>query len=198
MNLRLFLLGCLLGGGLLSAQSVSPTSEIPIDLFKDRSRSITPGLMLYGLEFMSSEEETRAAFGAPTAVLAISPHSKAYYYGKAHILIFEENELREVIISHAPSFGVLGKRVTEHPFFDPDKTRLEPGLKFLMRLDEAQRVLQGEIDHLSSDQPWEKEATYLANFAVITLKFGRSLAPNHLKPGEESTDVLMSIGIRMQ
>lgn len=182
----------------LSAQSVSPTSEIPVELFKDRTRSIFPGLMLYGLEWMSSEAETREAFGAPTAVLALSPHSKAYYYGKAHILIFEDDELREVIISHAPNFGDLRDRVEEHPFFDPDKTRLEPGLKFMMRLDEAQKILAGKIDHLASDHPWKLEATYLENYAVITLNFARSMDPSHMKPGEQYANILMSIGIRMQ
>lgn len=75
-----------------AAEPVAPTSEIPIELFQDRSRSITPGLMLYGLEWLSSTADTREAFGAPTAVLALSPRSIAYYYGKAHILIFENDE----------------------------------------------------------------------------------------------------------
>ena len=182
----------------LRAQSVAPTSEIPIELFQNRSRSITPGLMVYGLEFLSSKEETRAAFGAPTAILAMSNHSTAYFYGKAHIFIFEDDELREVVISHAPSFGNLSKRVGEHPFFDPDKTRLEPGLKFLMRLDEAKKVLNGKIDQMAADHPWKLEATYLENYAVITLNFARSMDPSQMKPGEDYANVLMSIGIRMQ
>lgn len=186
------------GGLSLRAQSVAPTSEIPVELFQDRSRSITPGLMIYGLEFLSSKDETRAVFGAPTAILAISNHSTAYYYGKAHILIFEDDELREVIISHAPHFGDLRNRIREHPFFDPDKTRLEPGLKFLMRLDEAKKVLNGKIDQMAADHPWKLEATYLENYAVITLNFARSMDPSHLKPGEQYANVLMSIGIRMQ
>lgn len=195
---RYILVLALVGVSGVGAQSVAPSSEIPVELFKDRTRSIYPGLMLYGLEWMSSEAETRNAFGAPTAVLAVSPHSRAYYYGKSHVLIFEDDELREVIISHASNFHSLRDRIREHPFFDPDKTRLEPGLKFLMRLDDAQKVLKGEIDQLSADHPWQTEATYLENYAVITLKFARSLDPSHLKPGEEFTNVLMSIGIRMQ
>lgn len=198
MSIRFLAVLVLWAGALRAAESVAPTSEIPIELFQDRSRSITPGLMLYGLEWLSTTAETREAFGAPTAVLALSPSSVAYYYGKAHILIFEDDELREVVISHVPNFGDLKDRIKDHPFFDPDKMRLEPGLKFLMRLDEAQQVLGGKIDRLSIDQPWKKEATYLENYAVITLNFGQSMAPHHIKPGERMGWILMSIGIRMQ
>lgn len=198
MKIRWLVVSLALVVSLRAAESVSPTSEIPIELFQDRSRSITPGLMLYGLEWLSSTSDTREVFGAPTAILAISPTSTAYYYGKGHILIFENDELKEVVISHMPNFGVLGERVKDHPFFDPDKTRLEPGLKFFMTLDDAQQVLEGKIDQLSIDQPWKKEATYLENYAVITLGFAQSMAPHHIKPGERTGWILSSIGIRMQ
>lgn len=180
------------------AQPLLPTSEIPIDRFAQRSRKITPGLMIYGLPWLSTPESTVSEFGPPTAILALPSDSFAYFYGKGHIFIFEQGELREVVISHAPHFGDLEKRFEDHPFFDASKTYLTPGLRFLMRLDEAQRLLEGRIDHIDLEGLGNSSVSYYENYAVVTLTFGTSLAMEHLKPGEQSTKVLMSVGIRMQ
>jgi len=129
--------------------------------------------MIYGVKWYSSYDIVVGEFGPPTGRVEFSDNVFALLYGKRHILIFEKNELKEVVIMLMGStlnFSITGgSRILEHPFFDAKDISIEPGIKFGTTFDEIKKKLKGKIDHFDPAQSKDWKVTYVDEYAGVTL-----------------------------
>lgn len=127
----------------VEAQSLLPATELSPERFAGRSRKIEPGLLLYGVKWYSSPQEVIDAFGAPCGKIVYDRDTFALLFGQTHTLVFERNELREVIIIN-PQERHRGRLVAEHPFFDQPDFLIEPGFNLRSRGSELNQILAAQ------------------------------------------------------
>lgn len=111
--------------------------------FRDLDRRIDPNAAVYGLPFGSSEEQTRATFGAPRGVILLNEGYKLYLYGKSHFFVFRRGKFIELNVDRHAAYQFDGAgRMERHPFFDGDRWEIIPGLRIGMTFDQVRKVLK--------------------------------------------------------
>lgn len=156
----------------LHAQDLLPSSELSPDKFVGRSKKIEPGLMLYGVKWYAGPQEVLEAFGPPCGKIVYDPENFALLYGQSHTLVFEHNELREVIIGKANE-RFRGRMVAEHPFFDQPDLVVAPGFNTSSRGVELDRLLGSSGFSFTRFIAKEQYSfAYTTASSAITLQFG--------------------------
>lgn len=129
-------------------------------------RKIDPDSSVYGVPFDSTEEQVRAAFGAPRGVIIVSDNYKIYIYGKAHFLVFRKGKFVELNLDrHSFLRYEVARRMERHPFFDSDRLEVGPGLRFGMTFDKVVKALK------RSDLEPDYQITVDGENSTMTLSF---------------------------
>jgi hypothetical protein len=135
---------CLLTFAVTVAQAAEGTNLEPRynpGLYSQLERTIDPDGSIYGLKFGATEKQVLDAFGVPNGVIVISDTKKALLYGKTHLFVMRNGQLRELRVGDHVIDWELARQMDGNPFFDRGDWLLKPGIKNGMSFEDMQKTI---------------------------------------------------------
>jgi len=153
-----------------STNIVASPDSFKASQFKHLNTTVDPDSHVYGLAFGSTEAQAVSLFLAPTGIIQLDKNTRAYLYGKKHVLIFTNGKLSDLYVK---SWSALDHDVAQsmavHPFFDSITFTLRGGITFAMSPKDVAKRLGITLPRRSS------EITHITKNAIVTFAFSHQI-----------------------